>query len=192
MSADEHDQAVALVSHTPQIISSLLAARLTRAESAEVALAGQGLRDTTRIAASDPKLWMQILGANASKVATILSEFQTDLSKVITALQNIDSAGSISTLGDALARGNQGVEQIPGKHGAKQQHFAQVIVMIDDRPGQFAKLLNDIAAADINLEDVSLEHAPGAAVGLVQVSVTPAKVRALIASLESLGWRLAG
>ena len=48
----EHDRAVALVSHAPQILSSLLAARLASADSADVSLAGQGLRDTTRIAAS--------------------------------------------------------------------------------------------------------------------------------------------
>lgn len=192
LSAEEHDQAVALVSHTPQLVSSLLAARLNNAESSQVALAGQGLRDTTRIAASDPKLWMQILGANSSKVSQILRDFQVDLTKVIDALENIDAPGSLSALGDALTRGNQGVEQIPGKHGAKQQHFAQVIVMIDDRPGQFAKLLNDIAAADINLEDVSLEHAPGAAVGLVQISVAPTRETDLISALENLGWRLAG
>ena len=65
--ADEHDEAVALVSHLPQVMSSLLASRLQGTPLHALSLAGNGLRDVTRIAASDPTLWVQILGANAEK-----------------------------------------------------------------------------------------------------------------------------
>ncbi len=54
MDADAHDRAVALVSHTPQLLSSLVAARLEHAEEAAVRLCGQGIRDVTRIAGSEP------------------------------------------------------------------------------------------------------------------------------------------
>ena len=64
MMPEEHDRGVALVSHVPQVVASLLAARLLGASEVVPSLAGQGLRDTTRIAASDPELWIQILGAN--------------------------------------------------------------------------------------------------------------------------------
>ena len=66
MSAEEHDGSVALVSHLPQLVSSALAARLSSGSTADLNLAGQGLRDTTRIAASDPDLWMQILSQNSA------------------------------------------------------------------------------------------------------------------------------
>ena len=46
-----HDRAVALTSHAPQAVSSLLAARLAHADPSEVQVSGQGLRDVTRIAA---------------------------------------------------------------------------------------------------------------------------------------------
>jgi prephenate dehydrogenase len=58
LSPKEHDRAVALVSHAPQLVSSLLAARLSESKETDISMAGQGLRDTTRIAASDPKLWI--------------------------------------------------------------------------------------------------------------------------------------
>ncbi len=58
LDAAEHDRSVALVSHVPQVISSLLAARLNGATDAAVGLSGQGLRDTTRIASSEPELWV--------------------------------------------------------------------------------------------------------------------------------------
>src|SRR5690606_19675308 len=62
MSAEDHDRAVALISHVPQAVSTLLARRLVDAEDKSLSLAGQGLRDTTRIAASAPELWVQIMG----------------------------------------------------------------------------------------------------------------------------------
>lgn len=192
MSADAHDEAVALVSHVPQLVSSLLAARLLSADAEEVALAGQGLRDTTRIAASDPSLWMQILTANHRAVVEILSDFQGDLTKVISALENLDSGGAMATLNAALEAGNRGVERIPGKHGAKAAQYAQIVALIDDRPGQFAKLLTDIGEIGVNLEDVKLEHSPGAEIGLVEIYVLPEFESQLSSELASRGWRLAG
>ncbi|MFD8986270.1 prephenate dehydrogenase, partial [Streptomyces sp. NPDC059564] len=58
MDADAHDRAVALVSHTPQLVSSMVAARLEDADETAVRLCGQGIRDVTRIAASDPRMWV--------------------------------------------------------------------------------------------------------------------------------------
>ena len=60
MSAEDHDQRVAMISHLPQTISSLLAAQLRGSNPEALALAGGGLRDTVRIAGSDPKLWGEI------------------------------------------------------------------------------------------------------------------------------------
>lgn len=62
MTPEEHDRSVALTSHVPQVVASLLAGRLAEAEEGALRLAGQGVRDTTRIAASAPELWVQILG----------------------------------------------------------------------------------------------------------------------------------
>jgi prephenate dehydrogenase len=79
--ADEHDEAVALVSHLPQVMSSLLASRLQGTPLHALSLAGNGLRDVTRIAASDPSLWVQILGGNAAKVVGILYGVRDDLNQ---------------------------------------------------------------------------------------------------------------
>ena len=61
MTPEDHDRAVALVSHVPQLVASLLAGRFVDAPDGSLRLAGQGVRDTTRIAASAPELWVQIL-----------------------------------------------------------------------------------------------------------------------------------
>ena len=88
--ADEHDEAVALVSHLPQVMSSLVASRLQGTPLHALSLAGNGLRDVTRIAASDPTLWVQILGANADKVVEILHGVREDLNRLIGTLEEPD------------------------------------------------------------------------------------------------------
>jgi prephenate dehydrogenase len=187
----EHDHAVAAVSHVPQVVASLLAARLISTSSQEISLAGQGLRDTTRIAASDPALWVQILSANASQVAPVLKDLAADLAKVISALEDTHASGSLTTISKAIEAGNKGVERIPGKHGGRHTNYSTVVVMIDDQPGQLARLLNEVAQIGINLEEIKLEHSPGAQIGLVELSVMPASEEKLIADLTDRGWRFA-
>jgi prephenate dehydrogenase len=192
MSAAEHDRAVALISHAPQVISSLLAARLVDGLDEDLALAGQGLRDTTRIAASDPKLWLQILVANSEALLPVLSHFSEDLNKLIVSLQEVESAGALSVIAKTLEAGNQGIARIPGKHGSRNTAYASLVVMIDDKPGELARLLNEIGHAGLNIEDLKLDHAAGAQVGLVELSVLPKIEAALIELLTTNGWKLAG
>lgn len=188
----EHDRAVALVSHVPQLVSSLLAARLVGADPADIALAGQGLRDTTRIAASDPKLWLQILEANAGDVAAVLSAFARDLDAVVAALDDVAAPGALARLGKALEAGNRGVERIPGKHGGKHTEYAQLVVMIEDRAGELGRLFNEVGEIGVNIEELKLEHSPSAQVGLVELFVMPAALERLTGELEARGWRIAG
>jgi len=192
VSASEHDRAVALVSHVPQLVSSLLASRLNGADSADVALAGQGLRDTTRIAASDPKLWLQILAANSTEIAPVLKSFESDLHELVSALEDIDQPGSLTIVSRALEAGNRGVENIPGKHGTKAATYAQVVVMIDDKPGELGRLFNEVGEIGVNIEELKLEHSPSAPVGLVELYVLPSSESKLVSDLESRGWKLAG
>lgn len=191
MSAEDHDRGVALVSHVPQVVSTLMARRLTDAAASSLNLAGQGLRDVTRVAASDPELWVQILGANAKPVRDILLAYRDDLDRFIDALADPAAPGARRKLAEELAGGNAGVARLPGKHG-QDRRFASMIVMVDDRPGQIAHLLNDIGDLGVNLEDLRLEHSPGAELGLAEISVVPEAVSRLTEELAARGWRIAG
>ena len=187
----EHDHAVAAVSHVPQVVSSLLAARLISTSQQEISLAGQGLRDTTRIAASDPGLWVQILAANANQVTPVLKDLAADLQTLIGALENPSASGALSTISKAIDAGNRGVERIPGKHGGGHKRYSVLVVMIDDQPGQLAKLLTEVGEIGINIEDLKLEHSPGAQIGLVEISVLPEAEAKMVSDLTERGWRLA-
>lgn len=196
MDSVEHDWAVALVSHVPQLAATLVAARLRDATDSAVALAGQGLRDVTRIAASDPALWAQILAGNATPVAEVLRALRGDLDAVLAALDALareddgagPAAGARGTLARAVADGNSGHARIPGKHGTPPTRYAAVTVVVPDAPGELARLLHDVGAAGVNLEDLHLEHSEGQPVALAEISVLPAAREPLSAALRELGW----
>lgn len=190
MGPEEHDRAVALVSHVPQLVASLLAGRFVEAPDGSLGLAGQGVRDTTRIAASAPELWVQILGANATPVVDVLDALAADLATVADALRSPDAPGARRAVADTIRRGNEGVERLPGKHG-QNRRFEQVVVMVDDTPGQLGRLFGELGELDVNVEDLRLEHSPGAQFGLAEISVVPHAVRRAVEGLESRGWKIA-
>jgi prephenate dehydrogenase len=92
---------------------------------------------------------------------------------------------------DLIGAGNAGVSRLPGKHGQSTQ-FRPVVVMVDDTPGQLARLLTEIGEIGVNLEDLRLEHSPGALVGLAEVSIVPEQEDRLVAELQQRGWTVVG
>ena len=194
MTPDEHDAAVAAVSHVPQIAASLVASRLRDLPSGAVALSGQGIRDVTRIAASDPSMWTQILSGNAPAVRRVLEPLAQELEDVLGALRHLESesdrgsVGARAVLARTVADGNAGHARIPGKHGAAPTTYATVVVVVPDEPGALGRLLRDVGDAGVNMEDLHLEHGVGQPFGLAELSVLPAAVQPLIAALSSAGW----
>jgi prephenate dehydrogenase len=179
-----HDRWVALISHAPHLVAAAMAARLEAAPSEALDLAGQGLRDVTRIAAGDTGLWTQILAANAEPVADILAAVAADLAEAARMLTDGDPK-SVATL---LDHGQAGVARIPGKHGGEPREFAVVQVVIRDQPGELARLFDAAGTAGVNIEDVRIEHSPGLPVGVAELSVRPAEAGPLLDALEAGGW----
>lgn len=195
MPAAEHDAAVAAVSHVPQLAASIVAACLLDLPEPAVGLAGQGLRDVTRIAASDPRLWTQILYGNAPAVLAVLRQVQVHLGSLTDALEGISNGadeGTVAAIGQVLEAGNQGHARIPGKHGSAPAAYEVVSVVVPDEPGKIARLLTEVGAAGINLEDLHLEHGLGQPFGIAEISVVPASAEPLREELSRLGWRIYG
>jgi len=195
LDAATHDRSVALVSHVPQLVASLLAARLAEAPSSMMGLAGQGLRDTTRIAASDPRLWAAIIGGNAGPVADVLHALRDDLDPLIDALDRARvegplRGGSAGAVTRVMTQGNRGVARIPGKHGGAPQRFAEVEVLVPDRPGELGRLFGELGEIGVNIEDLTLDHSAGQRVGVARVMVDPVRARDAEVELERRGWRI--
>jgi prephenate dehydrogenase len=156
---------------------------------------------------------VQILGANAGATAEVLRGVRDDLDEVLAALEaaassalEVPGGSSASvhgatgaaagtpwrrTLAETLAGGNAGVARIPGKHG-QDRRYAQLVVMVDDRPGELARLLTELGEDGVNLEDLRLEHSPGAQIGLAEIAVLPETLDTVTSALAARGWRIAG
>ena len=190
LSVQEHDHTVALISHVPQAMSSLLASRLQDTPLYALSLAGQGLRDTVRIAASDPTLWVQIFAANAEPIVQTLYGVRDDLNRLISTLEDPAASGARLDLAQLMSEGNAGVARIPGKHGTAPAAFATMTVLVDDTPGTLARLLAEIGELGANIEDLRLEHSTGAPVGMAEISVNPSILESLVRDLSARGWRV--
>ena len=178
----EHDKAVALVSHLPQLVSSLLAKQLTGGEERWLDLAGAGLRDTTRIAGSDSKLWREIVTANSQALTPLLKTLQGDLNKLIDSLEDENSVA------DLINEGQKGRARIPGKHGGKAREYTFLPIVIEDKPGQLAALFEECAQASVNVEDLTIEHSPGQFTGLITLALSESDAIKLSGHLKSNGW----
>jgi prephenate dehydrogenase len=190
-----HDSWVALVSHAPHLVAVAMAARLapSAVPADALKLAGQGIRDVTRIAAGDSTLWTQILTANAGPVAEVVAAVAEDLAAAASLLARLPAGTPPTAAGAAgvtslLDRGQAGTGRIPGKHGGKPRNFTVVQVVLADRPGELARLFNAAGAAGVNIEDIRLEHSPGLPVGVAELSVRPDQAGQLLDAMEAGGW----
>jgi prephenate dehydrogenase len=185
MDVADHDAAVARVSHLPHLMSVLIAGHLTGAHERDLMLAGQGLRDVTRIAGSDPVLWEQIVAANSEAVLEELRGVQDQLDLLI---KSVEAAHTTDDLRNQLERGVAGTRKIGGKHGAAAVRYSEVVVAIPDEPGALARLFGDVGAAGVNVEDISIEHDPVREVGYLALSVAPEQADALMQTMLAHGW----
>lgn len=196
----EHDRMVALTSHTPQVVSSLMGARLAAAAAPDVAVVGQGLRDVMRLAGSDAALWREILTANAAEVLPVLKGFASDLAAVVADVElaaQVDAdrpiaSGGAAASGEAIERmlreGNAGAARLPAKHGGEAADYEEIEVEIPDTPGSLGSLFLAAGEAGINLEDVRIEHTVGRLMAIAHLYVLPDNATRLRGALRAGGW----
>jgi prephenate dehydrogenase len=184
LTAADHDRAVAKISHLPQIAASLIAKQLDGTPAEWMELAGQGLRDTTRIAGSDESLWKEIIYSNRNELHQLLINLQNDVTKMIDSLNNPEE---IATL---IAQGRAGKALIPGKHGGKAREYWYLPIVIDDKPGQLSAIFNECAAMDVNVEDLNIEHSPGQLSALITLALSEIDAAKLLSHLTSIGWNV--
>jgi prephenate dehydrogenase len=184
LDAASHDAAVARVSHLPQITATLLAGSLHGVATEWLDLAGAGLRDTTRIAASDENLWKEIISSNSQEIKTLLTNLHNELGAMIDAVNDEERIAVI------MRKGRDGRNLIPGKHGGKAREYTYVPIVIDDKPGQLGAIFNECAAMSVNVEDLVIEHSPGQLNALITLALSADDAVKLSNHLSSIGWNV--
>ncbi|MFH8291898.1 prephenate dehydrogenase [Streptomyces sp. NPDC018059] len=194
MRSQDHDAAVAVTSHVPHLMASLMAARLTEGPAGLARVAGQGLRDATRIAAGDSRLWGDILQANAPAVAGVLKDLHADLSRLVPAVDALTRAGGadrdlgMRTLVDLLDRGISGLAEIPAAGAGPQEGGQGVRVAVAERPGELARLLAAVADLGVAAEDAAVETAAAGAGFTVRFGLPARTAEKVADALDAGGW----
>jgi prephenate dehydrogenase len=142
------------------------------------------VRDVTRVAAGDPRLWQQIVTANADALRTLLLQVRDGIDELLDSLVSRDG----DRVERLLAAGVAGTAAIPGKHGGPAQMLVPVTVAIPDEPGALAKLFADVGGAQVNIEDLRIDHDPARAFGHVEIDVADGAAEGLIEALTDRGW----
>jgi prephenate dehydrogenase len=152
-----HDRLVALTSHLPHALANVLvnqagAARIDGHEP--LAAAGGSLRDMTRVAGANPRIWVDIFLENADVLADALAEHRGRLEQVERALHGRDAGFLAKWIGEAALNRRAMLAEAYPDPGALQR----VRVHVPDRPGVLAGITQALGAERINIEDFELQH----------------------------------
>lgn len=185
LTPERHDRLVAFVSHLPQVASTSLMGLAATEEAGEpdlLLLAAGGFRDLTRLAASNPRLWSEILLANRDQIVAAIDLF----------------VGRLGTLREQIA-GSEGAEVERTFETAKQARLrlaakptvragvAVLQVEIPDEPGALARITATLGVGDVNIEDLQIVHSPEGGRGTVHVTVAAQAASDAVAVLRASG-----
>jgi prephenate dehydrogenase len=182
-----HDQVVAFASHLPQLAATALmgAVAQVQAPAALRSLVASGFRDTTRIAASEPDLWVDICTTNSPSIVAALDA----LSQRITLLRELVAAGDREGLREVLAQAQSARLHIPTKPGSSPRGLRELVVHIADRPGSLAAVFRILGAAGVNVEDLAIDHELQGGSGNLHIWVAGRDgLATALASLSGAGW----
>lgn len=178
MTAAEHDAAVAATSHVPQVLASALVNLVAR-DGMALSVAAGGFRDLTRIALSEPSWWTDILSHNREEVARLIRSLGEDLSGWADRIETADQPA----VADLLQQAREARRSLTAP-------VAAVNVLLEDRPGEIARVGHALAESGVDVRDLQLRHATRGGGGVLILSVRPGQEGVLVTALRAEGFRL--
>jgi prephenate dehydrogenase len=185
---DAHDRLVALTSHVPHVLANVVANQTgaSRVEGHEpLTHAGGSLRDMTRIAGANPRIWVDIFLDNAERIRSELAEHRRRIEQVESALSQGDAGFLARWIGEASSNRRRMLEREYPDPGSLQR----LRVHVPDRPGVLAGITQALGAERINIEDFELHHMSPERGGTLTVLVAgEGEAQRAAALLESQGY----
>lgn len=154
---EDHDEAVAVVSHVPHIMASSLvqlASRHADDQQALMRLAAGGFKDSTRIAAGSPELWCGIAFDNKDALSDGLDEIQGIIGAFADALASDDRASLTALLADAAAARRA----LPVAWVPSTERLLEVRIPMEDRPGVVAEVTTVTSSVGCNIQSIEIDH----------------------------------
>ena len=185
---DAHDRLLALTSHLPHALANIV---LNHAGSLRVhgheplAAAGGSLRDMTRVAGANPRIWIDIFLDNAEELRSALGEHRRRVEELERALESRDAGWLARWIGEAAGNRRTLLEEAFTDVGELQR----VRVHVPDRPGVLSGITQALGAEQINIEDFELQHLSPDRGGTLSVLVAgEAEARRAADLLEAQGY----
>ncbi len=186
--AEAHDRLVAMTSHLPHVLANIVANQTgaSRVEGHEpLSHAGGSLRDMTRVAGANPRIWIDIYLDNAQAIRAALAEHRRRIEQVEAALEQGDAGYLARWIGEASQNRRRMLEREFPDPGELQR----LRVHVPDRPGVLAGITQALGAERINIEDFELHHVSPERGGTLTVLVEgEAEALRAAALLESQGY----
>ena len=154
---EDHDKAVAVVSHVPHIMASSLvqlASRHADDQQALMRLAAGGFKDSTRIAAGSPELWCGIAFDNKDALSDGLDEIRGIIGAFADALASDDRAALTALLADAAAARRA----LPAAWVPSTERLLEVRIPMEDRPGVVAEVTTVTSSVGCNIQSIEIDH----------------------------------
>jgi prephenate dehydrogenase len=183
-----HDRLLALTSHLPHALANLLLnqAGATRVNGHEaLAAAGGSLRDMTRVAGANPRIWVDIFLDNADALRSMLAEHRRRAEELERALETGDAGFLARWIGEAGLNRRRLLEQAYPDAGALQR----LQLHIPDREGVLSGIFQALGAERINVEDFEFSHATPERGGTLAILVSGERAAGRAAELlEAQGY----
>lgn len=186
MEAARHDRLVAMVSHLPQVASTALMGLAAKEEAGEpeiLLLAAGGFRDLTRLAASSPALWSDILLANREALGQAIDLYIERLAS----MRDLVRSGGAREVEGAFEEAKRARLSLAAKPQVRAG-VAVIQVPVPDRPGVLADLTATLGRSGVNIEDLQIVHSPEGGRGTVHLMVATASAEATSAALRDRGF----
>ena len=185
-----HDRLVAVISHLPQLAATTLmnlASEQAREQHAGLLLlAAGGFRDATRVAASDPDLWLDICAENREAIVAVLDDYAARIAQLRQTVRDADDR----RLHETLMAAQQARRALPRK-SVKGGGLVELMLPIPDRPGVLAEVTTTVGATGVNIEDFSIDHAAEGGRGALRLIIAGAAATATAAAaLKERGYEV--
>lgn len=182
-----HDELVALTSHLPQVLASVLMGFASDISAAEggLPLVGAGsFRDMTRVAASPPGLWVGILEENRRSVLDVLDRFEEALGR----MKGQIADGDWEALRGSLDAARHARSELGAKAGQAPGSLSEVLIPVPDRPGVLAEVTTTIGELGLNIEDLDIVHSAEGGRGTIHLTMSASEAPAAAEALATLGY----
>ena len=186
MDAERHDALVAVVSHVPHLTAAAMmcmADDRANDDTPLLRLAAGGFRDMTRIAAGNPRIWLDICQENRLAIVSALDE----LSKRLGEMREIVAGSDVENLNALLSQARRARNNLPARY-VRPQDLIEVRVSIPDKKGQIAKITMLAADCDVNVADIEVAHSAEGSQGVLVLVVSRNESQRFLTALAGMAY----